>query len=70
MKERETPWSVLIQTLSRPSGAIGLILVAFHLVLALLSPYVSPYDFKAISGCPHALLSRRGALAGNGSSGA
>lgn len=50
MKERETPWSVLIQTLSRPSGAIGLLLVAFHLVLALLSPYVSPYDFKAISG--------------------
>ncbi|OED41425.1 peptide ABC transporter permease [Chromatiales bacterium (ex Bugula neritina AB1)] len=35
--------------MSRPSGAIGLILVSFHLLLALLSPLLAPYDFRETS---------------------
>ena len=31
---------------SRPSGAIGLSLVIFHVVLALISPFVVPFDYK------------------------
>ena len=38
--------SVLKDLLSRPSGAIGLLLVLFHVVLALVSPYIIPFDFK------------------------
>jgi peptide/nickel transport system permease protein len=39
---------VLRDMLARPSGAIGLALVAFHLALALLSPWLVPYDYKAM----------------------
>ncbi|MEZ5843791.1 MAG: ABC transporter permease [Hyphomicrobiaceae bacterium] len=35
--------------LSRPSGAIGLTLVALHLLIALAAPLIVPYDYKAIS---------------------
>ncbi len=31
---------------SRPSGAIGLSLVIFHVALALISPFVVPFDYK------------------------
>ena len=31
---------------SRPSGAIGLFLVIFHIVLALVSPFIAPFDHK------------------------
>jgi peptide/nickel transport system permease protein len=31
---------------SRPSGFVGLILVAFHVILAIVSPAIAPYDFK------------------------
>ena len=31
---------------SRPSGAIGLSLVIFHVALALISPFVIPFDYK------------------------
>lgn len=34
---------------SRPSGAIGLTLVLAHLVLALISPLIVPYDYKAMN---------------------
>jgi peptide/nickel transport system permease protein len=34
---------------ARPSGAIGLLLITFHLLVALASPWLVPYDFKAIS---------------------
>ena len=40
---------VLRDVLSRPSGAIGLTLVAAHLVLALISPLIVPYDYKAMN---------------------
>lgn len=34
---------------ARPSGAIGLALVLGHVALALASPWIAPYDFKAVS---------------------
>ena len=40
--------TVLYDICSRPSGAIGLSLVLFHITLALISPYIVPYDFKAM----------------------
>lgn len=34
---------------SRPSGVIGLSLVVLHLVLAIISPFIVPYDFREVS---------------------
>ena len=31
---------------SRPSGAIGLSLVVFHIALAVISPFIAPFDYK------------------------
>jgi len=39
---------VLRDVMSRPSGAIGLTLVVFHVVLAIVSPWIVPYDYKAM----------------------
>lgn len=39
---------VLRDVVSRPSGAIGLALVVFHVVLAVVSPWVVPYDHRAM----------------------
>ncbi len=41
--------TVLLAVVSRPSGLVGLILVAFHIVLAIVSPAIAPYDFKELS---------------------
>jgi peptide/nickel transport system permease protein len=41
--------SVLRDVISRPSGAIGLFLVIFHVMLALVSPWIVPYDYKAMN---------------------
>lgn len=40
--------NVLTEMASRPSGALGLSLVSFHIVLAIVSPAIIPYDFKAM----------------------
>ena len=40
---------VFLDIVSRPSGAIGLALVAFHVVLAFVSPWIAPHDYKAVS---------------------
>jgi peptide/nickel transport system permease protein len=40
---------VLRDVMSRPSGAIGLSLVVFHVLLALTSPLYVPYDFKTMN---------------------
>jgi peptide/nickel transport system permease protein len=40
--------TVLYDICSRPSGAIGLSLVLFHIILAFISPYIVPYDYKAM----------------------
>ncbi len=39
---------VLKTMASKPSGFIGLCILIFHILLAFLSPYLAPYDYKAI----------------------
>ncbi len=39
---------VLRDVASRPSGAIGLFLVLGHITLALISPWLASYDYKAM----------------------
>ena len=39
---------VLRDVMARPSGAIGLTLVTFHVILAIISPWIVPYDYKAM----------------------
>lgn len=41
--------TVLRDVVSRPSGAVGLMLVILHISLALTSPIYVPYDFKAMN---------------------
>ena len=41
-------FEVLVTMASKPSGFIGLSILVFHILLAFLSPYLAPYDFKAI----------------------
>ena len=40
---------VLITMASKPSGFIGLGILIFHVILAILSPWIVPYDYKAIN---------------------
>jgi peptide/nickel transport system permease protein len=40
--------AILKEMASRPSGMVGLILVAFHIIMALTSPLLVPYDFRAM----------------------
>ena len=40
---------VLAAMISRPSGVAGLVLVAFHVVMAIVSPAIAPYDFRELS---------------------
>ena len=40
---------IIITMASRPSGFIGLSILIFHVILAFISPYVAPYDFKPIN---------------------
>ena len=53
LHQRSTAFSrfggVLSDVVSRPSGAIGLFLVIFHIVLALTSPYLVPFDYKEMN---------------------
>ena len=39
---------VLKTMASKPSGFIGLFILVFHVVLASASPFLAPYDYKAI----------------------
>ncbi|WP_306116499.1 MULTISPECIES: ABC transporter permease [unclassified Roseovarius] len=41
-------WIVLGDVAARPSGLIGLTLVLGHIVLALISPWLAGYDYKAM----------------------
>ena len=41
--------SVLRDVMSRPSGAVGLCLVMFHLILAVISPYIAPFDYRTMN---------------------
>ena len=40
---------VLITMASKPSGFIGLVILIFHVILAISSPWFGPYDYKAIN---------------------
>ena len=40
---------VLLAMISRRSGLVGLVLVVFHVVLAIGSPAIAPYDFRELS---------------------
>ena len=42
---------IIITMASRPSGLIGLSILLFHIILAFISPYIAPHDFKAIDPC-------------------
>jgi len=44
--KRQRYVAMLLDVMGRPSGAIGLSLVVFHVCLAILSPLIVPYDFK------------------------
>lgn len=41
--------SILWEMVARPSGALGLGLVLGHCIIALISPYIVPYDSKAMN---------------------
>ena len=40
---------ILSPMASKPSGFIGLAILIFHVVLAVTSPWVDPYDYKSIN---------------------
>jgi peptide/nickel transport system permease protein len=41
--------AVLLAMISLSSGLLGLTLVAFHIVLAIVSPAITPHDFKDVN---------------------
>ena len=44
----EKVYEVIKTMASKPSGLIGLIILGFHVILAITSPLYVPYDYKAI----------------------
>ncbi len=44
----EKIYEVIKTMASKPSGLIGLIILTFHVILAITSPLYVPYDYKAI----------------------
>ena len=44
----EKIYEVIKTMASKPSGLIGLIILIFHVILAITSPFYVPYDYKAI----------------------
>ena len=48
LSTRARAQGVLRDMVARPSGAIGLTLVTVHLALAILSPWLVPFDYKAM----------------------
>ena len=45
----EKVFEILKTMACKTSGLIGLTIVLLHIVLALISPYIAPYDYKAIN---------------------
>jgi len=41
--------TVVLAMASRPSGLVGLIILSLHIVLAIVSPAIVPYDFKELN---------------------
>jgi len=49
-KKNPSKFFEVIKTMvSKPSGLIGLSIVCFHILLAIISPLITPHDFKAIN---------------------
>lgn len=48
LSARARAGGVLRDMVARPSGAIGLTLVTIHVALAILSPWLVPFDYKAM----------------------
>ncbi|SHK95279.1 peptide/nickel transport system permease protein [Roseovarius marisflavi] len=46
---RSRALNTLRDMVARPSGAIGLTLVTLHLVMALISPWIAPFDYKEMN---------------------
>jgi peptide/nickel transport system permease protein len=42
-------FETMIGIVSRPSGSIGLFLVVTNVILTIISPWIVPYDFKAVN---------------------
>lgn len=40
---------ILSGIIARPSGAVGLFLVLINVLISIISPWIVPYDFKAVS---------------------
>ncbi|MGX0904093.1 peptide/nickel transport system permease protein [Roseovarius sp. MBR-79] len=40
--------TLLREVVARPSGAIGVTLVVIHALMAIFSPWIAPYDYKAM----------------------
>lgn len=50
IKKNPSKFFEIIKTMvSKPSGLIGLSIVCFHILLAIISPLITPHDFKAIN---------------------
>lgn len=50
IKKNPSKFFEVIKTMvSKPSGLIGLSIVCFHVLLAIISPLITPHDFKAIN---------------------
>jgi peptide/nickel transport system permease protein len=50
IKKNPSKFFEVIKTMvSKPSGLIGLSIVCFHVFLAIISPLITPHDFKAIN---------------------
>jgi peptide/nickel transport system permease protein len=50
IKKNPSKFFEVIKTMvSKPSGLIGLSIVCFHILLAIISPLITPHDFKAIN---------------------
>ncbi|MBC8307641.1 MAG: ABC transporter permease [Pelagibacterales bacterium] len=50
IKKNPSKFFEVIKTMvSKPSGLIGLSIVCFHILLAIISPLITPHDFKVIN---------------------
>jgi peptide/nickel transport system permease protein len=42
-------FAIVLGLVSRPSGAIGVFFIISNVVIAIISPWIAPYDFRAVS---------------------
>jgi peptide/nickel transport system permease protein len=49
VKRKSRFFGIIFGLVSRPSGAIGAFFVLSNVVIAIISPWIAPYDFKAVN---------------------